>query len=83
MENNTLIEQEALETIEELFEDFKIFSEDFNTSHFGFLLMTFILSLKPEKWDEPEISYEKFCEALKLVKNNKGIQRIFQIKEEY
>ncbi len=74
-------EQLALETIQQLYEDFKIFNEDFNTSHFGFLLMTFILSLKPEKWDEPEISYEKFCQALALIKNNKGIQELFKYKE--
>lgn len=73
-------EQLALETIQQLFEDFQIFSEDFNTSHFGFLLMAFILSLKPEKWNEPEISYEKFCQALTLVKNNKGIQELFKYK---
>lgn len=73
-------EQLALETIQQLSEDFQIFNEDFNTSHFDILLMIFILSLKPEKWDEPKISYEKFCQALALVKNNKGIQELFKYK---
>lgn len=76
-------EELALETIQQLFEDFKIFSEDFNTSRLGFLLMVFILSLKPERWDEPEISYEKFCQALNIVKNNKGIQKMLKVKNEF
>ena len=72
----------AKETIEQLLEDFKIFDEDLNVSRYGFLLMTFILSLKPERWDEPEISYKKFCTALNIVKNNKGIQEMFKLKKE-
>lgn len=68
------------ETIEQLLEDFKIFDEDLNVSRYGFLLMVFILSLKPERWDEPEISYEKFCAALDIVKNNKGIQEMLKTR---
>lgn len=73
----------AKETIEQLLKDFKIFDEDLNVSRYGFLLMTFILSLKPERWDEPEISYEKFCQALNIVKNNKGIQEMLRAKNEF
>lgn len=77
-----LSEELVKETVEQLLDDFKIFDEDFNTSNYGYLLLSFILSLKPERWNEPEISYEKFCAALDIVKNNKGFQKMLEIKNE-
>jgi hypothetical protein len=81
IKNNQFDEEIAQKGIEKLFNDFQIFNEDFNTSHIGFLLLSFILNLKPEKWNELKISYEKFCEALELVKSNEYIKEMFKAKE--
>ena len=80
---NTLNEELAKETMEQLIEDFQIFNNDFNNNRqIGFLLLSFILYLKPEMWNKPEISYEKFCVALDIVKNNKGIQEMLKVRKE-
>lgn len=81
IKNNQFDEEIAQKGIEKLFNDFQIFSEDFNTSHIGFLLMSFILTLKPERWNESKVSYEKFCQALELIKNNEYIKEMFKVKE--
>ena len=81
IKNNQFNEETARKGIEKLFNDFQIFNEDFNTSYIGFLLMSFILTLKPERWDEPKVSYEKFCQALELIKNNEYIKEMFKVKE--